>query len=255
MKFGAEIQVSGNGRPVWLSNDDTTVSWNDFLTDNPSYGATTAGRLNWFGVNQIRLPEDHFAYAVIAAGFEPWAGGDSAPDDWDGGEVLLREGAKVRPSTASGNHLSWQHPFERVGVAELGGDIIGYKKRVDPVAAAEPTTQPDTDPTVALLTEIRDLLKHPVQVLDFGLKCDATPEQVARIIASGGRITRKPSTVELWNTCVGARKPDPEPEPLTITITGPHGSGKTRWAEVIRNLPAALLGFPVPVVVDGEVAS
>lgn len=33
--------------------------------------------------------------AEIPAGMKPWAGGESAPDDWDGGPVLSRRGHVV----------------------------------------------------------------------------------------------------------------------------------------------------------------
>ena len=61
---------------------------------------------------------------AIKAGFEPWGGGDSAPEDWDGGEVLFRNNLTGRPV----------RPWNGRGFSH---DIIGYRKRTKP--------QPDAD--------------------------------------------------------------------------------------------------------------
>jgi hypothetical protein len=240
MKFGAEIAVNGV-RPKWLA-DDVEIQRKDKSGHGDGWNndcTVTVGALMWGDwVSHIRLPEDHFAYIAIAEGFEPWQGADAPPDDWNDGEVLLSNGC-TRPAYGYRRLPGTVAP----GWTRTSGEetrIIGYKKRVDPVAVAEPTTQPDTDPIVALLTEIRDLLKPKeigiaYGVNEFGQNIRRAVDSIARGTVSFARHTRQP-----------------EPEPLTIRITGPQGSGKTRWAELIRNLPAALLGFPVPVVVDGE---
>lgn len=136
--WGDEIQVDGK-RPAWLA-DDERIKWaNDW-----HWGVTTAEELSWAGglgappVETIRLPADHFAYLAIAKGFEPWGGGWVAPTDWDGDRsgILYRDGDTLgrQPNT-------WGH---------LGGfsDIIGYRKRAEPAAAAEGDTV-----TIARMTE------------------------------------------------------------------------------------------------------
>ncbi len=36
--------------------------------------------------------------ATIPAGMKVWNGGEQAPDDWDGGPVLCRDGAVLQPT-------------------------------------------------------------------------------------------------------------------------------------------------------------
>lgn len=61
---------------------------------------------------------------IIAAGFEPWGGGDNAPGDWDGGEVLVRN-----KQTEGGNNggIGWNW-----AAGDWGRCIIGYKRKAAP---------------------------------------------------------------------------------------------------------------------------
>lgn len=92
--WGYEITVEGV-RPAWLT-DDSPVSWRHFGSSEWTTG--TANALPWTGSKYyrpgpyVRLPADHWAYRALDAGFEPWPGGDNAPDDWDGGDVLWDDG-------------------------------------------------------------------------------------------------------------------------------------------------------------------
>ena len=107
--WGEPIEVNGK-RPAWLADDDR-VNFDGI--------DRAAARWKYNGTGSYRLPADHWAYPVIAKGFTPWAGGDSAPDDWDGDEygVLSRDGL-----TVGRRARSWR---------DFGDDatIIGYRTK------------------------------------------------------------------------------------------------------------------------------
>lgn len=126
--LGAPIAVNGV-RPVWLRNEDCYaienspgrwLSYRDgelVVTNRWSWGeAANGGR--GFPI-AIRLPADHFAYRALDAGFEPWGGGDTAPADWDGGDVLWATGT-------IGHAGDWRH--EGFYGASI---IIGYRKKAE----------------------------------------------------------------------------------------------------------------------------
>ena len=119
IKWGEPLQLSG--RPAWLA-DDVPVKY--ISTIYPASTWMFNGRLG-----DYRLPADHFAYKAIAAGFEPWGGGDEAPADWDGGEVLERCGD--RATYKESDWQNWQDWLD--GGSAL--DIIGYRKRAEAPAA------------------------------------------------------------------------------------------------------------------------
>lgn len=114
--WGKEIVVNGV-RPLWLADDDQIL-----CRDKAAIGRKDG---DW--VSHIRLPVGHWAYQAIEAGYEPWAGGDSAPADWDEGEVLLDDGATTRGYRVTS--VGWQR-------RAIPGcrHIIGYRKK----AKAEP---------------------------------------------------------------------------------------------------------------------
>lgn len=118
-QWGPAIEVNGV-RPDWLRDADTVtvrggsghwykhpVQWDKYIT--------------WDSVKAIRLPADHPYYKATDASFTYWPGGESAPSDWDGGDVLCRDGmmAAVRNRTDRWTHVS--------GLNSL--DVIGYRKR------------------------------------------------------------------------------------------------------------------------------
>lgn len=118
LEFGAEITV--DGMPAWLRDDEHVMGkWGDWF-DYPTNKSHYADPAN---ITAIRLPADHWTYPVIAAGFVPWGGGDAAPWDWDGGEVLRRDNSIVD----IGPTYKWD--WYREGI---GSDIIGYKRKVAP---------------------------------------------------------------------------------------------------------------------------
>lgn len=121
------IKVDGK-RPAWLADDDRVRWWYD---DKGAYREVTACTLNWKGecswrVKSIKIPVDHWAVAPLKAGYEPWAGGENAPDDWDGEGVYYRDG------TTEGGSYSPFYWSKYQGNEEAGDcDIIGYRKRKD----------------------------------------------------------------------------------------------------------------------------
>lgn len=166
-QWGAEIAVNGV-RPAWLG-DGIRIKWSHAFGGSETY----AELLQWSPsggtrVNTIRLPADHFAYKALAAGFEPWGGGDKAPEDWDGKEVLLRNGC-----TFPDARLDWRHIGSPV-------DIIGYRKRTD---AAQPT--PDRDPALwdRMVALVRDVAKISVTGELPGGRLNAYGEEARAIVA------------------------------------------------------------------------
>lgn len=124
IEWGPEIEVNGE-RPAWLGDGDK-FNW---------LGCAYVGTSHhWEGVSSIRLPADHWAYAAISAGFEPWGGGDGAPEDWDGGEVLYRDGEADRRI----KDLDWYR--DSTG-KQYGQDIIGYRKKSETQTADTVTIQ------------------------------------------------------------------------------------------------------------------
>lgn len=131
--FGPEIAVNGK-RPDWLSKGMT------FVADH----AAAPGHFHevfdehFALLRAIRLPADSPIYKALDAGFEPWPGGDAAPADWDGGEVLRDDG----DTTPVFGPDAWD--------GEPGG-IIGYRKRTPAAATPADTVQ------IALMTEAEPL--------------------------------------------------------------------------------------------------
>jgi len=118
-KWGGPIEVNGV-RPEWLGDDELTV----IKLSMDSYGTGPqelhVRQIWWESTSAIRLPRDHPAYNALAAGFTPWGGGESAPDDWDGGEVLFADGDA---GSIFKDSPCWNHDDP------CPSDIIGYRKR------------------------------------------------------------------------------------------------------------------------------
>lgn len=116
MQIGPEIKIEGK-RPEWLKDDEKIgivwkhgERWDNLNTPvDCVYG--------WEGsVVAIMLPVDHPYYLATEKDFTYWPGGESAPDDWDGGSVLLRSG------DAEGYGAIWYHIGDET-------DIIGYSRK------------------------------------------------------------------------------------------------------------------------------
>lgn len=124
IEWGPEIPVNGK-RPVWLKDDERCrPRWGDSAW-LPIDSAAVSVVQAWPNVTVIRLPADHWAYPVIAQGFEPWAGGDG-PEDATG-KVLFEDGSIMTSPV-----WNWSHD----GVHKK---IVGYRKHT------EPAEQPEDD--------------------------------------------------------------------------------------------------------------
>ena len=126
IRKGSDAWPDDQERPVWLGDDEIGLN-----KDGVEVEAVC-----WMGVfSPYRLRSNHPAYVAIGQGFVPWGGGERAPDDWDGGEVLTRNGHTIAPDGPSDN-LSWTHPHAAAKRNPSPGDIIGYRRRA---AAPIPT--------------------------------------------------------------------------------------------------------------------
>lgn len=92
--------------------------------------------LSFFDLNaSYRLRADHPYYTVKrynaehGTDFVLWLGGENAPDDWDGGRTLVRNGCV-------NNFMFWSHPWNAPnGHVRDDYDIIGYTRKAESVAA------------------------------------------------------------------------------------------------------------------------
>ena len=117
-----EIKIDGK-RPDWLKGDEKIgIVWAHMRWDNLNTPADCVR--GWEdSVAAIMLRADHPYYAATSNGFTYWPGGENAPDDWDGGEVLLRDHDGLCPPAGI---VTWER-------LEYSSDIIGYRKRAEPV--------------------------------------------------------------------------------------------------------------------------
>lgn len=143
--WGRAIEVNGV-RPAWLGEahgkfQNTPGEWLEGpplrfwswgTNDNKGRGCPIS----------IKLPAEHFAYTALDRGFEPWGGGDAAPNDWDGGPVLWRNGEMT-----SDDDWKWGCTS---GINDPSSsehwDIIGYRKK----AVAQPPVDTVTLPRMTI---------------------------------------------------------------------------------------------------------
>src|SRR3546814_7611808 len=118
-----------NGRPSWLLDTETVVD----IKTNYGWRCSDGGagappyQWSWKVIKAIRLPADHAYYLATDKGFTYWPGGESAPEDYDGGEIIYRSGS-VQPSA---RFLSWEHTPGRTRF-DPEYDIIGYHPKAAP---------------------------------------------------------------------------------------------------------------------------
>ena len=119
--LGPEIKIDGK-RPDWLADDEkiSIVWWDGARWDNLNTRVDCVS--GWeHSVTAIMLRADHPYYFATSKGFTYWPGGDSAPD---ADEVMFRSREVV--SNTSHNSWFWRHNGH-------SRDIIGYRKRAEPV--------------------------------------------------------------------------------------------------------------------------
>lgn len=132
IEWGAPIEVNGI-RPEWLNESNRRplqFQYGDLWHADPDDNEFPVACWEWSEITAIRLAVSHAAYTAINAGFVPWRGGDVAPVDWDGGEVMFRNGGRTN------SPRSWTHPWNGIGAASERSDhdIIGYHRKAEPVA-------------------------------------------------------------------------------------------------------------------------
>lgn len=130
-EWGAEIEVNGV-RPDWLRDDDRVFTERGWSCKDEY---TTGDITNWFPGKAIRLPADHPYYTATEKGFTYWPGGDAAPADWDGGDVLLDDGEIS--SGYSKPSVGWKRTTKDLKSNGIRRPI-GYRRKPE-ASAATPT--------------------------------------------------------------------------------------------------------------------
>lgn len=112
-------------RPDWLADDDAIWPRNSYGRYPEGNHDVASSNWAWSHIDAIRIPADHWAVPALKQGFTPWPGGDKAPADWDGGEVLLQPSLTREAETyTSANERAWL-PEGRTGPYRR---VIGYRK-------------------------------------------------------------------------------------------------------------------------------
>lgn len=140
-QWGPEIELREPGvRLKWLADDDQVRwMWNIRSPACTDWYNTSAHDLAWGPadggvrtITNITLPADHWAYAPLGAGMEPWAGEqEAAPDDWTPGDPVMWRNGEVH----SGDLWNWRKGQMNPSAGDRPSDIIGYKRRSEPVSA------------------------------------------------------------------------------------------------------------------------
>lgn len=126
---GSDAWLADQRQPEWLKGDPGRMMWRKRDRWGGESGCLVADH-NWrwythdesksSGTTAIRLPANHWAYCAIEKGFVPWAGGDAAPADWDGGAYLMASGI------LSGGGCDWsRNPVYK----SQGCYVIGYRRK------------------------------------------------------------------------------------------------------------------------------
>lgn len=118
-------KCGGKGFP--RQSGDGDVEWLQCCScghEGPLRYSLTEAVTGW----NANLPFDGVTIPAIPAGMKPWDGGDTAPEDWDGGPVLVRNGDLIRRPERGELNL-WRHyagwPL---------GDVIAYSPKPPMVA-------------------------------------------------------------------------------------------------------------------------
>lgn len=161
IEWGAEIEVNGV-RPVWLKDNEPLLKQHNCPDDADCHNAWQELRtyqISWLFAKAIRLPADHWAYIAINAGFEPFAGGNKAPEDWDQGEVLFGDFSvdHTSGSFSEKDSICWQWTDGKADDC----DIIGYHNKKDADVSELPD---DVEPWAQRITSTM-----PIHILRYEL--------------------------------------------------------------------------------------
>jgi hypothetical protein len=174
IEAGSHAWPDRTERPAWLTDPigpmqyrtNGSVAW-QWYGYKPGWGFGMVGAA-------FRLPADHWAYAPIAAGYTPWAGTESAPDDLsdEPENVMLRGGRLTHAQTQD---INWHHGAARTPEWPRSLDIIGYKRKQTAVCSVP--AQPHTE-----LTAINSILNRLAVYYGQTVTTDGTlPEQIEQL--------------------------------------------------------------------------
>lgn len=189
-----KITLTNGARPAWLKDNDLVLARYYCYTPSkpvghPAVADTT--KLNLFGWGDtdllaIEIADTHPYALATSKGFTYWSGtdADAGPEDWDGGEVLLRKGYPIlisRPDW-SDEGCDW--------------DIIGYHKKPEPILKdftihtnVKFTVKADTDLNATLMA--KDLLEASDLIGDWGgIIAKPTTHTRTDFLASTGKKVR-----------------------------------------------------------------
>lgn len=103
-----------NDVPVLFQNEEDGGWWGELMEPGYWKAYKLSGECPLYA---IRIPADHPYYIATSKGFTYWPGGNAAPADWDGGEVLLACGRVIDQV------LTWGKNDDE--------SIMGYKCKAD----------------------------------------------------------------------------------------------------------------------------
>lgn len=207
MEWGREIEVNGV-RPDWLRGRvvcdlRTRAGWCN--SDETVPALSIAEKWAWShqsgepNILAIRLPADSIAYRALDAGFTPWFGGDEAPADWDGGDVLWENGGQSQAG-------DWQHS---TNYTRFQCRIIGYRKKAAPQPATADTV------TVQRLT-ISDVAEARQAYFD---QCDrASSDDSATFYAKHWGLIREETVIERFAREAGVTINDDNRDAVTAAL-------------------------------------
>jgi hypothetical protein len=165
IEWGAEIR-KGTGpwwrddedRPGWLTGVVTCrLRTSEWITWEPETPVNPAEKWAWVhadgsqNITAFKLEETHPAYRAIAHNMRPWSGGESAPNDWDGGDTLRANGEMCCTAAES---MGWQTEPDSVFRGGPGRRVVGYT----------PTTAPNVPDALVqrMVRLVRDVAEGPL---------------------------------------------------------------------------------------------
>lgn len=141
--------------PEWLTDDDMVWCNNGSGRWLGLNQGRSAKRWHWPAISAIRLPADHDYYKATEKGFTYWPGGENAPDDWDGGDVLRLGDPDNKYCT---HPEPWVAPYEhnerwyRYKSGPNFCDIIGYRRK-----QTEQTDRPSDEIVARMVRLVQDM--------------------------------------------------------------------------------------------------